>query len=442
MLLVTAIQAQDFTKVSLEIIPFGGLVVGDFDGDGIDDFGGIKYDSNNDVMVYHSLGTTPMTFQPITIKPDFSAKGRPAVADFDGDGKLDIVVAKGTNFDLSLLRNVSLDSFTELPLNQSGSSFLYTADLEGDGDTDILGFNLDENNVDMYLNQGNLQFTKTNMATAVDDLEDIAVGDLDGDGDAEIVFIHYSPFGDGENVVVYNNNGDNTFIPVILAQDDLQRSNEVEVGDFNKDGKMDIGVAGKAAFTGFINDGGLNFHKEVLITYPGTSVFGFISSHLVDINNDGAPDAVFGDNDGPTSWFKNTSISPLTYEQRMMGTVAPAYEVLHGDFDGDDDLDLLVSNSELHLYENHVEQLSAVSPAPGYLSLDIYPNPASTAVYFRNALNASLHYQLTGINGNSLQSGQLTKDKLDVSGLKQGVYILKIVDDKTGYNISYKIVKV
>jgi hypothetical protein len=71
---------------------------------------------------------------------------------------------------------------------------------------------------------------------------------------------------------------------------------------------------------------------------------------------------------------------------------------------------------------------SANSPINDKSSIHIYPNPARNELFVSRDNNNSISYQITYVNGRTISIGQMI-DKLDISHLTSGIYILSLTED-------------
>jgi hypothetical protein len=233
-----------------EVPAFGaspaGLAVGDFNGDGKLDLAVTNENSGANLgsgTVSILLGNGDGTFQ---LALNFSAGSNPgpiAVGDLNGDGKLDLVVANndaGTtavNNTINVLLGNGDGSFQPAQSFTVGTNptAVALADFNGDGKLDAAVSNHDANNLSILLGKGDGTFQPAMNFAAGSGPQSLVVADLNGDGKLDLAVAD----GGDNTVSLLLGNGDGSFQAAVpYGSNDPFLS--AAAGDFNRDGRLDL----------------------------------------------------------------------------------------------------------------------------------------------------------------------------------------------------------
>ncbi|HVW66935.1 MAG TPA: FG-GAP-like repeat-containing protein [Candidatus Peribacteraceae bacterium] len=210
-------------------------------------------------------------------------------------------------------------------------------DLNGDGDPDIVAANYTSGTISVFLNNGSGTFASKVDYTTGSNPFSVAIGDLNGDGKPDIAVANYS----STTVSVFLNKGNGTFAAKV---DYTTGSNpySVAIGDLNGDGKSDIAVTNHTSNTVsvFLNKGDGTFASKVDYT-TGSQPH---SVAIGDINGDGKADlAVANQGSNSVSVFLNKGEGTFaTKVDYTTGTFPNSVAI--GDLNGDGKSDLAVAN--------------------------------------------------------------------------------------------------
>jgi VCBS repeat protein/Big-like domain-containing protein len=211
---------------------------GDFNGDGITDLVGTAADIHGDLGgVAVALGKGDGTFNTPFVTGSGLTDRVLAVGDFNKDGKLDVVTHdSGTG--LEVLAGTGDGNFnTGYPVFTSVSDLTnaLVADVNGDGNLDIVAVT----DGTAYIFPGHGDFTFGTPATLTTGLLplDGAIADLNADGRLDIVLAN----SEGHSISIFLNHGGLMFTAADLPLD--MTANDVVARDLNGDGKVDLVVA-------------------------------------------------------------------------------------------------------------------------------------------------------------------------------------------------------
>lgn len=239
------------------------------------------------------------------------------VADVDGDGDMDVIGGMDSFVKVALYENDGHQSFTKHPILEGGEgegSSVVAADVDRDGDMDIVAAIRRSGELSWFENVGSLNFTRREIAappaTSADlvDLHSVFAADLDGDLDMDVVVAgeDASPGDDGQ-VLWYENNGSEVFTPHVLSANALG-AYSVFAADMNGDGRMDVLSASKtdSKVRWFQNEGSRVFTELTIYSKGTNEPDGPSSVFATDIDSDRDLDVLASINyENRVAWFSN-----------------------------------------------------------------------------------------------------------------------------------------
>ena len=110
-------------------------------------------------------------------------------ADLDGDGDVDVLSALNADNKIAWYRNDGNENFTPLTISSAanGAFSVFAADVDGDGDLDVASASYSDGKIAWYENDGSGNFTPHTISTAAIGALSVFAADVDGDGDLDML---------------------------------------------------------------------------------------------------------------------------------------------------------------------------------------------------------------------------------------------------------------
>jgi len=390
------------------------VATADINGDGLPDIVVSNYMSQTVSVLRNSVVSNTITSSSFAQRTDLDAGGYVegvAVADFDGDGKPDIVVAKYSDDSVAVFKNISTrDSIMFAPRvcfkTGNGPYGLAVGDIDGDGLPDIAAVNSTDGTLSILRNRGVRGIIDTNsfanqvVFPAGSLPQDVAIGDLDGDGKPDLVVSNT----DSNTISLYKNMcvpgsiTTSSFATHFSLQTGLGPVG-IALGDIDGDGRLDIAVA----------------------CTPGDSVYVY-------------------KNVSTAGQLREASFAPKV--EFIVGG-GPHYVVI-GDLDGDGKPDLIVTCADVNgvsLLRNITHSIATQVKRPGQEILTTYalyqnfPNPfnPSTTIRFDLKQRSDVSLEIFNTLGQRvdiwtcrlLDAGKYD-EVVDMSRFASGIYLYRI----------------
>jgi phospholipase C len=292
-------------------------------------------------------------------------------ADFDGNGRLDLAVVNSGSNTLTILLGTGSGTFTQAssPITGSTPVAVASGDFNQDGKLDLVVANSGDNTVSVLLGNRDGSFASAPGSPVAVGLGPgaVAVGDFNKDGRLDIAVADTV-----ESVgSVLLGNGDGTFLPTTAGADTGTTPVAIAVADFNNNGSLDLAIVNQGSNSVSILPG----QGEGTFTTSANVATGAGPSALVvaDFNGDGRLDlAVANQGDSSTSIALGNGDETFT-TQTAIATGSGPMAIATGDFNNDGKLDLFTVNqggSSVSVllgngdgtFQNHIDQAVESSP--------------------------------------------------------------------------------
>jgi len=266
-------------------------------------------------------------------------------ADVDGDGDMDVLGASSTLDDIIWWENTdgTGTAFAKHTVDGDfdGAWSVYAADVDGDGDIDVLGAGVYGDAISWWENMGGTgtAWTEHIVDEYFEGALSVSAADVDGDGDMDVLGAAVS----ANNITWWENiDGTGTAFVKHTVDGYFEGASSVYAADVDGDGDMDVLGAGTLAYeiTWWENTDGTG---TAWIKHNIEGNYNHASSvYAADMDGDGDMD-VLGTASAidDISWFENTDGTGTAWIKHKVANFTGAWSVYAADMDGDGDMDML-----------------------------------------------------------------------------------------------------
>jgi hypothetical protein len=334
------------------------IFAADMDGDGDEDVLSISLFDDKIAWYENMDGQGSFGLQNL-ISTQIDGGDGVSAADLDGDGDLDVLSASSTDGKIAWYENINgAETFGPQQMINSLAPMAYfvvAVDFDGDDDFDVLYDAWDMNVIAWQENQdGQGTFGPVNtITTRADGASSVFAADLDGDNDMDAL----STAAIGNKVFWHENtNGFGNFSSPITITLQTEFPYSVFATDLDGDGDQDVlsASAGDNKIAWYENtDGQGNFGPQNIINDEANLAAAVFAA---DLDRDGDQDVLSASSgDDTIAWYENDGSSKFGAEQVITAKADNTFSVIATDLDEDGDLDVIAASlggDQISWFEN------------------------------------------------------------------------------------------
>ena len=308
-----------------------------------------------------------------------------ASGDFNGDGFMDIVagtLGDASSASLSWYQNDGSQNFVQNTITTVGMTAdlvrdVAVEDIDGDGDLDIVSASQSDNRIAWWSNDGLGNFTQNIVSTTLVSPRSVVTADFDGDGDMDIIAggRATSPTS-APTIIWFDNDGSEVFTARTVATlSTIGQVTSIAIADMDGDADLDIVAAGFSTdnFVWFEHQGAGSFVTHTIDS--GATVDGAAFVSVADIDGDGDQDvATAAQYANVVSWYKNDGTGNFGAGPEWSIVANGARSVFAADLENDGDVDIVAGSVTDQTIIAHINDGAAT---PGFTAQTI----SSTSAY-------------------------------------------------------------
>ena len=331
---------------------------------------------DNEIAFWRNDGESPIKWTKQSIDDDFEYPMDVFSCDIDNDEDCDVIGAAWDESEISLWKNNGGNPINwnkqVIKSNYPGAHEIYACDFDSDGDLDVFGASAVGNKINWWRNDGGdpIKWTEQPIGEQFGGARSVFSIDIDGDGDNDVAGAALT---DNEISWWCNEGGNPIEWTKHTIANDFEGSHHVYADDVDEDG--DIDILGAAYYDNEIawwqNEGGepLSWNKQII----DDEFYGAMKVCVEDIDNDGDKDVIGSSSKGNSiCWWSNDDGDPIIWTKETIDDMCPkAWPIQTIDFDDDGDVDVLggsESSGGIMWYENSLYPIGSDLECEGSLS--------------------------------------------------------------------------
>ena len=304
--------------------------------------------------------TTPLFTSGTDISSSAGGAASVFAADLDEDGDQDVLSALRTDdrivwYENRLNNTGDFSGATDITSSASGAESVFAEDLDGDGAQDVLSASKDDDRIAWYENTGTGNYSGgSDITSSADYVSSVFATDLDEDGDADVLSASQTD----NRVVWYENNGTGSFSSGSDITSSAEGAASVFATDLDDDGDADVLSASfmDDRIVWYENNGGGDFLSGNDITNSADYAF---SVFAADLDGDGDADVLSASVlDNSVVWYENrlNEATGFSSGRNITSSANVPRSVYATDLDNDGDADVLSASEvddRIVWYENN-----------------------------------------------------------------------------------------
>ncbi|MFH1197132.1 MAG: FG-GAP-like repeat-containing protein [bacterium] len=335
------------------------ICTSDIDLDGDNDI--LSAVAEDDAIIWwRNDGGTPLVWTKKSIGNNFLGAKSVYTADIDNDSDVDVIGCASDGAQIAVWYNSGGNEITwTKQIVKSGYAWaheVFACDIDSDGDIDILGASSTLNQITLHKNTGGspIIWQHSVIEENFNQAKSVCAGDVDNDGDNDILGASLL----NNEISLWQNDGTDLWTKKIVSSS-FGGAHHIQLVDINNDGWLDILGAGWYAnqIAWWKNNGNnpITWTKQII----GSGFARTCVAFAIDLDNDGYKDVIGSAQDGDqVAWWKNDGNDPIEWTKFIIdNNFNRVWPVHAADLDNDGDVDVIAGSgqegtNEIKWYEN------------------------------------------------------------------------------------------